>query len=413
MSSARSSCWASRGSTATTSTGSRAGRPRAAVASWSGPGPTVRPRDLTPAPANVRTRVHEYGGGSYVVAGGIVVYSDFSDGRLYRLDPGAEEAGRRSPRPVRGATPTCGPTCRAAGSTPSARTTASVGRRTPTARSWRSRSMAASRPSSSRAPTSSPRPGCRPTASVWPGSNGTTPTCRGTRPGCGSPRSGRTARSASRAWPPAVPTSRSSSPSGPPMGRSISSATGPAGGTCTGWSRGRDSSRSPRWRPSSPIRPGSSGARRTGSPRTAPSSPWPAPRAATTSTGSSPGTCSVRSRCRSPSSTRSRSDPRAVVALAGAPTDPTVVARFDPVTLAPAGVLRRASSIVLDPATIVAPRVDRVPDDRRPDGARPLLPADEPGVRGARRRAAAARRHVARRPDLQHARPRSTSTSSS
>ena len=46
--------------------------------------------DLTPAPFNVRTHVHEYGGGSYVVAGGTVVFSHFVDGRLYRLDPGAE-----------------------------------------------------------------------------------------------------------------------------------------------------------------------------------------------------------------------------------------------------------------------------------------------------------------------------------
>ncbi|MEO8570432.1 MAG: prolyl oligopeptidase family serine peptidase [Chloroflexota bacterium] len=46
--------------------------------------------DLTPAPFNVRTRVHEYGGGSYVVTGGVVVFSNFDDGRLYRLDPGAE-----------------------------------------------------------------------------------------------------------------------------------------------------------------------------------------------------------------------------------------------------------------------------------------------------------------------------------
>ncbi|HEU5203505.1 MAG TPA: S9 family peptidase [Candidatus Limnocylindrales bacterium] len=48
--------------------------------------------ELTPAPANVRTRVHEYGGGSYTVAGGIAVYSDFRDGRLYRIDPGATGA---------------------------------------------------------------------------------------------------------------------------------------------------------------------------------------------------------------------------------------------------------------------------------------------------------------------------------
>ncbi len=49
-------------------------------------------RDLTPAPFNVRTRAHEYGGGSYVVSGGVVVFSDFADGRLYRLDPGSDEA---------------------------------------------------------------------------------------------------------------------------------------------------------------------------------------------------------------------------------------------------------------------------------------------------------------------------------
>ncbi|HEY8819430.1 MAG TPA: prolyl oligopeptidase family serine peptidase [Candidatus Limnocylindrales bacterium] len=48
--------------------------------------------DLTPPPFNVRDRVHEYGGGSYVVTGGVVVFSDFADGRLYRLDPGAEAA---------------------------------------------------------------------------------------------------------------------------------------------------------------------------------------------------------------------------------------------------------------------------------------------------------------------------------
>jgi dipeptidyl aminopeptidase/acylaminoacyl peptidase len=53
--------------------------------------------DLTPAPFNVRNHVHEYGGGSYVVAGGTVVFSHFADGRLYRLDPGDETPVAISP----------------------------------------------------------------------------------------------------------------------------------------------------------------------------------------------------------------------------------------------------------------------------------------------------------------------------
>ncbi|MDB5244034.1 MAG: putative family peptidase, partial [Spirosoma sp.] len=44
-------------------------------------------QELTPAPAYLRDRVHEYGGGEYAVAGGELVYSEFSDGRLYRLGP--------------------------------------------------------------------------------------------------------------------------------------------------------------------------------------------------------------------------------------------------------------------------------------------------------------------------------------
>jgi dipeptidyl aminopeptidase/acylaminoacyl peptidase len=42
--------------------------------------------ELTPMPLNVRTRVHEYGGGSYTAVGGIVVASSFPDGRLLRID---------------------------------------------------------------------------------------------------------------------------------------------------------------------------------------------------------------------------------------------------------------------------------------------------------------------------------------
>ena len=67
------------------------------------------------------------------------------------------------------------------------------------------------------------------------------------------------------------------------------------------------------------------------------------------------------------------------------PTEaPAVVVQLDPTTLAPAGVLRRTSATALDPATVSVPEVDRLPDDRRAHGARAVLPADEPGVRGAR-----------------------------
>ncbi|WEF32155.1 S9 family peptidase [Pseudoduganella chitinolytica] len=49
--------------------------------------------ELTPAPMNVRTRVHEYGGGAYAVDGDTVVFSHFADNRLYRqAGSGAAEA---------------------------------------------------------------------------------------------------------------------------------------------------------------------------------------------------------------------------------------------------------------------------------------------------------------------------------
>ncbi len=43
------------------------------------------PVEITPPPGYVRDRVHEYGGGEYHVAGGTVVYSEFTDGRLYAI----------------------------------------------------------------------------------------------------------------------------------------------------------------------------------------------------------------------------------------------------------------------------------------------------------------------------------------
>ncbi len=46
--------------------------------------------DLLPPPYNARTRVHEYGGGEYLVHAGIVYFSNFADQRVYRIPPGGE-----------------------------------------------------------------------------------------------------------------------------------------------------------------------------------------------------------------------------------------------------------------------------------------------------------------------------------
>jgi len=43
--------------------------------------------DLLPKPFNSRTRVHEYGGGSYIVKDDIIYFTNFADQYIYRLDP--------------------------------------------------------------------------------------------------------------------------------------------------------------------------------------------------------------------------------------------------------------------------------------------------------------------------------------
>ncbi len=45
--------------------------------------------EITPN-TNVRTRVHEYGGGAWTVCDGVLYYVEFDDQRLWRLEPGAE-----------------------------------------------------------------------------------------------------------------------------------------------------------------------------------------------------------------------------------------------------------------------------------------------------------------------------------
>jgi dipeptidyl aminopeptidase/acylaminoacyl peptidase len=50
--------------------------------------------DAIPPPFSARTRVHEYGGGGYVLDGETLYFSNWEDQRLYRKDPGGE------PRPI-------------------------------------------------------------------------------------------------------------------------------------------------------------------------------------------------------------------------------------------------------------------------------------------------------------------------
>jgi len=49
--------------------------------------PEGRVADVTPAPYNVRTRVHEYGGGAFLVAAGTIYFVHFDDQRLYWQRP--------------------------------------------------------------------------------------------------------------------------------------------------------------------------------------------------------------------------------------------------------------------------------------------------------------------------------------
>ena len=247
--------------------------------------------ELTPFPFKVGNRVHEYGGASYVVDRGRIVVSSSDDGRLWRIsaDGGAE------PVPL---TPSDGGRFADLRFDPLRERLYAV-RETHDAREPDRPDLVVNElvtisldgsdgagRCSWPGPTSTPRPGRRPMAGRWPGSNGTSPTCRGTRSACVRPMSPTTVASAPPARSLVAPTSRSSSRPGAPTACCTSCRTRrPAGGTC---SRSTATAASTarrgtwrRWRPSSATPRGSSAGRRTRSPTTAGSWPWPAPTVAT------------------------------------------------------------------------------------------------------------------------------------
>jgi dipeptidyl aminopeptidase/acylaminoacyl peptidase len=55
--------------------------------------------DMTAKPYSARTRVHEYGGGSWTVSRGVIIFSNFSDGRLYRVSEAAPDPQALTPAP--------------------------------------------------------------------------------------------------------------------------------------------------------------------------------------------------------------------------------------------------------------------------------------------------------------------------
>jgi dipeptidyl aminopeptidase/acylaminoacyl peptidase len=72
--------------------------------------PDGKSEDVTPREMNVRTRVHEYGGGEYLVHDGQIFFSNFADQQLYRAANGSAQiitttSGREAPDATRYADP--------------------------------------------------------------------------------------------------------------------------------------------------------------------------------------------------------------------------------------------------------------------------------------------------------------------
>jgi dipeptidyl aminopeptidase/acylaminoacyl peptidase len=56
--------------------------------------------ELVPPPFSARTRVHEYGGGAWTIARGVLYFSNFADGRLYRIGADDSEPTPLTPAPA-------------------------------------------------------------------------------------------------------------------------------------------------------------------------------------------------------------------------------------------------------------------------------------------------------------------------
>lgn len=62
---------------------------------------SVAPEDMTPASFDVRTRVHEYGGGAFAISGSAAFFSNAVDGRIYRVAAGAHPDAITAPGELR------------------------------------------------------------------------------------------------------------------------------------------------------------------------------------------------------------------------------------------------------------------------------------------------------------------------
>ncbi len=128
-------------------------------------------RDLTPAPYNARNKVHEYGGGAYRMAQGVLYFSHFKDQRLYRVDPGLAAAADHARWPDC-ATPIFASMAPAACCGACAKTTATSppqASRATASSPCEHKAMTKAARSSSAAATSMPRRASAPTARSWPG----------------------------------------------------------------------------------------------------------------------------------------------------------------------------------------------------------------------------------------------------